>query len=87
MVAGLCHFVFSTRKDNKTPCEKTKKKTPRKKTKRRNNAMRKDETQPRKKTKFQHEIPSFGKVFSVQGSKQEITKTCPVSKRKIRKKS
>ena len=47
MVAGLCHFVFSRRKDasrkeEKTPCQKTK---------RRKNAMRKDEITPCEKTK------------------------------------
>ena len=58
MVADSCHFVFSrrtdaTRKDEKTPCEKTKRrKTPCEKTKRRNNAMRKDETRHAKRRNF-----------------------------------
>ena len=44
MVAGLCHFVFSSFRPEITPREKRKdEKTPREKTKRRNNAMRKDE--------------------------------------------
>ena len=52
MVAGLCHFVFSSFRPEITPCEKTKRRhakrrkdeiTPCEKTKRRNNATRKDE--------------------------------------------
>ena len=57
MVAGLCHLVFSRRKNSTRKDDKTKRrhakrrkdeKTPGEKTKRRNNAVRKDELAMRK---------------------------------------
>ena len=50
MVAGLCHFVFSVLRGEKTPRLKTKK-TLCEKTKRRKNAMRKEGIRPCEKTK------------------------------------
>ena len=48
MVAGLCHFVFSSFHVEKTPREETKGRH----AKRRNNAIRKDETRHAKRRNF-----------------------------------